>query len=90
MTERATAAGALARIEKHEEVCAERYERIDDKLGAMKEVQARAADSHSKDIQDLKEDHLKPMRDYMTRLNWMMITTLLAVVGSLVLHLMKK
>lgn len=76
MSERPTAAGNLARIEKHEAVCAERYRRIDANLMALKEAHAVAAADHKEDI--------KALRGVISRLIWFVLATLVACTGGAV------
>ncbi len=74
MSERPTVAGNLARIEKHEAVCAERYRRIDANLMAMKEAHATAAADH--------KDEIRALRSVISRLVWFVLATLVACTGG--------
>lgn len=74
MSERPTAANNAARIEKHEAVCAERYQRIDANLTALKEAHAAAAADHKEEIKGLKA--------VIARLIWFVLATLVACTGG--------
>ena len=90
MTERVTAAAAMRRAEQvaaaqgaHEDICAERYGRINEKLEEVKDVQGDLAAGQTKAAEKQEKDIVK-IYDLMWKVAFGVIGTLVASVVSLI------